>query len=328
LAAGLLALLAVWGDVHPRELLQALKRLPRSTYLVAAGVHVAVYLLRALRFRVLLPAAQRPALPLMAAVSAAHNLAAYVLPAKTGELSLVVYLKTVCGVPAGTGLAALIVGRMLDIASFGLALCIVAVWLSLARPDVVPDWLFAAALAPGLLAVLALLCAVRGEWFVRLLARMAHATGLERWDFTRRMIERARGLAHALEQTSRGGQLGLAMLLALLMWLGVFTFFALLARGFGLGPSIGPLEAAFGASMAMFTNVLPINALAGFGTQETGWVLGFGLLGVPRDLALSSGVAVHLVQLFNTLILGMLGHVGMGLLSGAARTEAGHPPVE
>jgi uncharacterized protein (TIRG00374 family) len=320
-----LALLAAWGHVRPGDLVAALRRLPPATYCAAAAAHVAVYVLRALRFRVLLPAAQRPGFFAMNAIAAAHNLAAYVLPAKTGELALVVYLKTVSGVPATMGMAALIVGRLLDFASFGLALCIVAVWLAAARPDVVPQWLFAAALVPGLGALAALMFALRGDWLGRLLARLAHATGLERYAATRRLVERARGLAQELHETARGGQVGSAALLALAMWLCVFVFFALLAHGFGIGPDVGPAEAVFGSSVAMFTNVLPINALAGFGTQETGWMLGFGLLGVPRDLALSTGIAVHLVQLFNTLVLGILGHLGMGLLPRAARCDT---PVE
>jgi uncharacterized membrane protein YbhN (UPF0104 family) len=72
----------------------------------------------------------------------------------------------------------------------------------------------------------------------------------------------------------------------------------------------------------VLTNLLPINAFAGFGTQEGGWVLGFGLLGVERELALSTGIAVHLVQLSNTVLFGAIGHVAMGLLGAAAGARA------
>jgi hypothetical protein len=50
-----------------------------------------------------------------------------------------------------------------------------------------------------------------------------------------------------------------------------------------------------------------------------GWVLGFGLLGVPRDVALATGTGLHLVQLANVVVLGVLGHVGMGLASRRGR---------
>ena len=51
---------------------------------------------------------------------------------------------------------------------------------------------------------------------------------------------------------------------------------------------------------------------AGLGTQELGWVTGFHVvLGVDERLALTSGVSVHFVQLFNIVVLGFLAHVAM-----------------
>jgi hypothetical protein len=97
----------------------------------------------------------------------------------------------------------------------------------------------------------------------------------------------------------------------------------LLARGFGLPENIGLPEAAFGSSLAIMTNVLPINALAGLGTQETGWVLGFGLLGVEADAAFATGVGVHLVQLANVVLLGTLGHLGMALIPSRTAVDEG-----
>ena len=82
-----------------------------------------------------------------------------------------------------------------------------------------------------------------------------------------------------------------------------------------------PVVTAFGSSLAVFTNLLPINAFAGFGTQETGWVLGFGLLGAPREAALASGLGVHFVQLIDVCLFGILGHLALGLLP-SARDEA------
>ena len=90
---------------------------------------------------------------------------------------------------------------------------------------------------------------------------------------------------------------------------------------------IGFAEAAFGSSVSVMTNVLPVNALAGFGTQETGWVLGFGLLGIDRELAFSTGVSVHLVQLAHVIAFGALGHLVMGFLRRAPAARGDRPPA-
>ena len=74
-------------------------------------------------------------------------------------------------------------------------------------------------------------------------------------------------------------------------------------------------QAALGSGLAVVANLLPINGFAGFGTQEAGWVLGFGALGVPKDVATATSVGVHLVQLGNVVLLGLLGHIAMALLA-------------
>jgi hypothetical protein len=99
----------------------------------------------------------------------------------------------------------------------------------------------------------------------------------------------------------------------------VFLFYALLVRGLGGAQDLSFAQAVFGSGLSTVANLLPINGFAGFGSQEAGWVVGVGALGVPRELALSTGLAVHVVQLFNVLLLGLLGHLFMGLMSARAR---------
>ena len=115
--------------------------------------------------------------------------------------------------------------------------------------------------------------------------------------------------------TEVGGRLVSGVLLSLPLWLCVFLFYAILARGFGLS-EISFAEAIFGSSLAVLSNLLPINGFAGFGTQDAGWVFGFTFLGVDRGLAIESALAFHLVYVFNIAALGLLGQAAMGVLPG------------
>jgi hypothetical protein len=252
------------------------------------------------------------------AIGAAHNLAVYVLPARSGEATLVLYLKGLCGVPAGSGLAVLIVSRALDMATLAASFSLVTLWLALGGQWAMSREL-GLLLGAGLCAMTGLftVASVRGEWLVGAAGRALDLCGAGRTAFGARLLERGRDLSLALQSTRSGGHLGIAALLSLVVWIGVFLFYAILAQGFGLPSEIGFAEAAFGSSLSVMTNVLPVNALAGFGTQETGWVLGFGLLGIERDLAFSTGLSVHLVQLAHVIALGALGHLVMGFLRGA-----------
>jgi uncharacterized protein (TIRG00374 family) len=320
----LLALLAYWGDVEPAEVVATCRRLPISTWALALAIHCGIYVARSLRFRILLPREQRPGLTPMLAIGAAHNLASYVLPARSGEASLVLYLRGTCGVAPGAAVASLVVSRALDLATLAGALSVVTLYLSFGEHWAVSS---TAGMTAGTLLFAATLVffsvSARGERLVGLVDGLSRLVRLDRTQIGARLHALSAGLADALTRTRGGGRLRASLGLSILMWTGVFLFYAVLARGFGLPEHIGLPEAAFGSSLAIMTNVLPINALAGFGTQETGWVLGFGLLGVDGDAAFATGVGVHLVQLANVVLLGILGHIGMGLIPGRSADRTG-----
>lgn len=320
----LLGALVVWGGLELGEVVATLRRLPLGTLLGAMLVHAGIYAVRAWRFRILLPGDGRPSYPAVLSVSAAHNLAAYVLPAKSGEATFVVYGKAALDVPASDGLASLWVSRLLDLASLtaalGVALLAVVArgtWTAPAGPAQVLGGLLVVATAGFLFA------ALRGERVFGALGRLVGASRFADSRLGRRATEVFGRASESLVAARTGpGRIPAAIALSALVWFGIFAFYSVLCGGFGLtGPAFP--EVALGSSLAVATNLLPINALAGFGTQETGWVLGFGLVGVPRDAALATGVAVHLVQLADVVLFGLLGHLGMGL---AGRRVGGGGP--
>src|SRR5690606_20297174 len=147
----------------------------------------------------------------------------------------------------------------------------------------------------GLLLVAAVLLGVlcmRSVWIPALARRAASLTRLDRTALGARLAARTDEVAHALHDAGADGRLARGAWVSLPLWLGVFLFYAVLARGLGLDASFA--TAVFGSGLAIAANLLPVNGLAGFGTQEAGWVVGFVLLGVPRDLALSTGLGAHL----------------------------------
>jgi uncharacterized protein (TIRG00374 family) len=312
LGVAFLWLLFRWSKLEPQALWESWKRLSPVVALEAFAVHVAIYFVRSQRFRVLLPLQHRPSGAAMLAVSAAHNLAAYVLPAKTGEVTLVMYLRAAAGVPATDGLAALLVSRLLDLATLSFALALATLQLVLFREPALPGaYLGLSALLLGGAALLMLLSA-RSDVLVVAAAWGAKRLGAARANLGLKLLARAEDLALALRRAPAGRVLWVATGQSLLMWFLIFLFYGILARGFGLPEELGLSGAAFGSGLAVLSNLLPINSFAGFGTQEGGWLVGFGLLGVPRDLALSTGLGVHLAQLASTVFLGLLGHVAMG----------------
>lgn len=312
-AAVLVALLFHFGGVSVADTLRTLGRLSPATYAAALALHVVTYCLRAARFQALIPEGARPSFRHALTVSAAHNLASYVLPLKTGEASLILYLRLQCGTPAGIALAALLVSRFLDAASLCAGLA-AACWV-LRGEGAAPRWMGSASVLLLVAAGAFLLLSLRGDLLVRLFELALRWLRVHRRRFGARFLEKLEGLARALRAASGGWRLSLSAVLTVPMWFTVFGFYALLAGAFGIPESIGFLERALGASLAALFNLLPMNAMAGAGTQELGWVTGFhAVLGVEEGAALASGVAVHLVQLFNIVVMGLVAHLAMGVM--------------
>lgn len=309
----LLVLLFVFGGVEPRDALRTLARLSPGVYALALGLHLATTVGRALRFQLLIPHGARPGFRHALSIAAAHNMASYVLPLKAGEASLIVYLKLQCGTPAGIALAALLVSRFLDAALLCAGLATAC--FGLRELGSAPHWMGSAALLLAALAGLFLLLSLRGDLLVRALEAGLRWLRVQRLSTGQRLLERTNGLALALRAASGGRRLLGAALLSVPMWFTIFGFYALLAREFGIPSSVGFLERAFGASLAALFNLLPVNAAAGAGTQELGWVTGFHLvLGVDEKVALTSGIGVHVVQLFNVVAMGLAAHLAMGVM--------------
>lgn len=317
-AAALLVPLALWGNVNVDDLRATAARLSFGTYFAALGLHVALYVLRAMRFQVLFPPESRPSGGPFLAVCAAHTLAAFVLPAKIGEATFVLYANRVTRTPANAAVASLVVSRLLDMAVLALGFGVACIALHLSGGYRGIGWFVPVGSVLVLVSAGVFLLSSRGDLLVELGVWCARLFRLQRTRLGAKLLAKTAGLGASLREAGAEGRLLRAALVSIPVWLVVFLFCAVLARGLGLPSETTLAEVTFGASLAIVTSLIPISAFANFGTLEIGWTLGFVVLGVPHDLAVTTGLGLHVVQLANVALLGVLGHVGMAL---AARRE-------
>lgn len=308
-ATALVVLLLEWTGTSAGEVYDTLRAIDPAVYLAALGVQALIYPARALRFAALMPAAHRPSLGRLLPVTAAHILAANVLPAKVGEATLVLYLKRSADVPGAHGLALLLVSRVLDFATIagGMTLACLALGLSGSYPEL--DWLVPLGAFLLVPTILFGYLAARGDRLVSLAAWGLRLVRLDRTGLGTKVLAFAEKLRGALAEVERG-HLIRGALATIPVWLLVFGFFAVLARGLGM-ESLSFAAAVFGASLAILSTLLPINGFGGFGVMDAGWVGGFTALGVSAEVATSSGLAAHFVYLGNMCVFGLLGHAAM-----------------
>lgn len=312
-AAGLLAVLMLLGGIGLEDLLAGLRRLSLRAYLTALALHVALYVLRAWRFHLLLPAERRPGPLRLLSITASYTMASIILPAKIGEATFVVYAGRVAKLPASEATACLLVARLLDLATLALSMSLacLALWAAGSYPNLV--WLgpLGAILLPCSFAVF--VASARGDLVIRWIDRGSRLLGLDRTRTGSRLLGFGDRLSVALRAAGSRRRLYAAALVSLPAWLCVFLFCAVLAEALGLPPEVTFAEATLGAGLAMATSLLPLSAFANFGTLEAGWVLGFHAMGVEPSVAYATGIGLHVVQVANAVLLGLLGHVGMAV---------------
>ncbi len=334
ITVALLWLLLRWTGAQPSGIYKAFTQVDGRWYLAALLVQLCIYPLRAARFASLLGTetwrgdhvgVHKWAL---VPVTMAHSMVAYLIPAKVGEASLVWYLRREFSVPASRGVAVLLVARLLDLATVLGFLCIACLVVGASGMSVEPERIRALGLLLLPLTLLLVYALAKGPWLVRTLCRLMGPLFARLGGFGRRLQNLMVEVEQALVQVGAKGLLR-AALWSPPIWVGVFLFYAFLARGFGMH-DLSLAQATFGAALAVLFGLLPISAFAGFGAQDAGWVLGFVAVGVDRVLATESGLAIHLLYAAHILILGLLAQAWMrrsgrsgslGAGSGAAKTD-------
>jgi uncharacterized protein (TIRG00374 family) len=312
-AAALLVLLMVLGHVDLADVRRTCASLSLEVYLESLAIYVCIYLLRTVRFRILLPPEHRPSFGATFSINAAYQMAALTLPARIGEATFVVYSNRVSDVPASEGLAALVVARVLDLATLALGLSIACLALAASGGYSNLPWLGWVGAASGAVAIVLFLLSARGDLLLALSDAIARALELDRFERGRKLLAMTEKTSEALRRAGGRGPLVRAALVSLPTWLLVFLFCAVLARGLGLPSETTLAQATLASAFAILMSLVPLSAFASFGTLETGWVIGFGLVGIDAKLATATGLGFHFVQLVDIVLLGVIGHVGMGL---------------
>ena len=306
-AALLVAALLAWSGTPLEAIWRAMRQLDPAVLVLSIVVQAAIYPLRALRFRGLMGPEQQAPMARLVPATAAHSLVAYLLPAKMGEASLVLYLERGLGLARSRGLAVLLVARALDFAGVTVALTVACLVIGSLGLIPAAAWLLPMGGALVIPALLLSWLAVRGASLVRWCRALARRMSLPGMGAGGRLDRMAEHLEGALDEV-RGRRLLLGALWTLPIWATVFGYYGLLARGLGLD-FLRPVEAVFGASLAILSNLLPINGFAGFGTQDAGWVFGYTAVGATQEAAVASGLAFHLIYVAGIAVFGVLGHV-------------------
>jgi uncharacterized membrane protein YbhN (UPF0104 family) len=276
-------------DVH--ELADWLVRVDPRYYAGYVALSMAGLLARSLRYHRLL--GRSVGFVPLTLVTATRNFLVDLLPARVGSLSYVYLLTRRFGAPLDPVLSSFVLSFFYDMLAMTLLLG-VALVLELGRFEA------SAALSAVtmIFAILVVAVLARLAAILRFAAARLRAHG-RRW--ARNVESRLDDVAREVERSGGAGQTvvltALSVLIRLLKFAAYWSLLLGVVRQHGLTAAELPFWKVFLAiAGAELSATLPVHGIAGFGTYETAWALGFAQLGLSSRVAILSGFATHLLS--------------------------------
>ena len=267
------------------------------------------YYFRALRFHILLNKEVR--LRDLFNIVCVHNMVNNILPARTGELSYIYLLKKLHNKKTGEGIATLFVARVFDFISISL-LFLVSAFMMHELPKMIIKSVWVIALFFGLIAIFLIALLLFGKSFLNLVKIFFERFNWDKKHFADYLLRKGEETVESFEKIKISGKILIIVLIlnSFGIWLLLYSLNYILVRAMDINLSY--FEVVFASTFAVFTTILPIQGIGGFGTLESGWTVGFIAVGVTKEVAISSGFGFHIILWLYFVILGCWGLFRMG----------------
>jgi glycosyltransferase 2 family protein len=294
----ILDIISTFSSIHPLYLF------------VGFMLYSASYYFRTLRFHILLN--YEVSIKDLFYIECIHNMMNNLLPARTGELSYIYFLKTEQNKTTGEGLATLVIARIFDFIIISIFFLLFFLFIKNLMTD------FSILLEIGLLFLffmVALLFGLLfyGNAFLKIIKKWAHYGNCKKYRIGDNIIKKSEETVECFEKFKTGNirMYTSVIIVSIGIWILSYSLFYLIAISMGIHLEL--VQILFASSFAVFSTMLPIQGIAGFGTMEAGWALGFIAIGIPSEVAINTGFGFHLIFLFFTIILGIFGYVNIYL---------------
>lgn len=266
--------------------------------------------LRALRFGWLL-APRRVSAGGIVLVTFVRNLFVDLLPARLGSLSYIYFVNRHLGCPFAAAASSLVISIVFDFLTLSPFLMAAFLLSGIVSPVLPAGTVLAvSAVFFAILTALLYYLAPLISHLSHLTKALLHRLGRDRKHWAAQLIEKLEATSRDVRAVERRKislpLFGLSTLIRLAKYAALFFLLHSLLhnRGFTLAELNFP-KTILGITGAEMSSALPIKGIGGFGTWESAWALAFRLLDFPSELAVVSGIGVHLITNFFEYILGI-----------------------
>jgi len=296
---GLVAILLLQLDIE--KVVKTLINVDIKLLVVGFILYFCSYYFRALRFHSLLGGNLN--LTDLFHIVCVHNMANNVLPSITGEVSYIYLLNKIHNKTIGEGISTLAIARIFDIFSISILFFLSAVFIK-DLPQLIMSALWMILLFVILLVLFLIgLLVFRGK-FLELLSEKINNLKLGNNKITKFILNKAYETTDSLNMINKKTTIN-CLLNSLLIW--IFNYSMLIALVVALKIDLTIPKAILGATFMLFTTLLPIHGIGGFGTSEGLWTLVLVPLGLSVESAIIFGFSYHIIRTVYYLIIGGYG---------------------
>jgi uncharacterized protein (TIRG00374 family) len=239
-----------------------------------------------------------------------HNLVNNILPARTGELSYIYLLNKFHNKKTGEGIATLFVARVFDFIVISLLFFISALMIQ-DLPEIIMKAVWVITFLMVVIVIFLIILLYFGDSFLNLAKRFFGRFNLEKKYFADYLLRKGEEAVESFDEIRTNGKVTAieVIIISFGIWLSLYSVNYDLITAMDINLCF--FIVLLGSTFALFTTILPIQGIGGFGTIEGGWAIGFIAVGLTKEVAISSGFVVHIVILVYFLILGLLGLISM-----------------
>lgn len=289
-------------QIDPGSIVQTLSELSPRWLALGFVLYGTGYVFRAARFRVLLR--DRITFRGLFPIVCVHNMVNNISPARIGELSYVYMVRKLHDMPTADGLATLAVARILDLIVISVIFIIATLsikdepGLLVSGTPVIVGFLIAAVL-------LLVALAYHGRGFVKAVETGVTRLRLGNSRGAKFLLRKGEEIAENFDTMKSARTVLYCLFFSAFIWITNYVLTYLLLDAMGVSLSFWTV--VLGSTFVVLATILPIHGLAGFGTHEAIWTVTFMALGVSKEVAITSGFAIHVVMLTYYVALGACG---------------------
>jgi len=236
-----------------------------------------------------------------------------IVPSRIGEFSYIYLVKKLHGIFAGESITTLMISRVFDFIIISL-LFFISVKSICYLPDMVSEviW-FVALFTVSVLLLLVGLLLFKNK-LLSAIKKIIDLLNLDRFNMVNYLSRLTKEILKAFDAIRSKKIILLSFLYSFLIWLFAYLLSYVLLHGLGIYISIW--QAVVISTLPLFSVLLPIQGVGGFGTLEGAWIIGLVSFGIPLKTAIITGFGIHIISLLYILIFGIYGLITISGIKG------------